>query len=218
MNNRSLVYCFGCLSSKVTLFLSLSLYCRDVLCQGTVTLSNIGAAGGITNSLTGQRAEAGTTFSVALYFAPDGITDESQFVQLGASTSIIMFRGETGLFDGGIRTAPIQPPGSWAMFLVRAWETSYGTTYETAVGNRLLQNGRLALAGQSGIMRVNTGDPTIPEPDLPASLVGTDSIGVVGVPLRNGFVLSVVPEPSTWTLLAIGGVSLVWAMRRQRSK
>src|SRR5713101_348210 len=71
--------------------LLMSLFCaygHSAYGQGTVVFSNVGAPSAITNGLTGQRAEAGTTFSVALYFAPDGVTDPSRFSQLGASAYV----------------------------------------------------------------------------------------------------------------------------------
>src|SRR5713101_4963243 len=88
------------------------------------------------------------------------------------------------------------------MFEVRAWETSFGSTIEEAVANPNPQGGRLALAGESGIMSVLTGDPTLAEPTPPTSLVQDDArvVPVVGPGLRDGFVLDVVPEPSPLVL------------------
>src|SRR5216683_354210 len=161
--------------------------------QGTVIFSNIGAPGAIANGLTGQRAEVGTTFSVALYFAQDGIIDQGQFVQIGSSIHINI---AAGYFYGGTYTAPTLWPGGFGMFQVRVWETSFGSTYEQAAANPAPQNGRLALAGESGMLRVNTGDPTIPDPQAASPLVGTTYVlSAVGARLDDGFVLNVVPEP-----------------------
>jgi hypothetical protein len=193
--------------------------------QGTVYFSNQLIPPGIVNSLTGERAEAGTTFSVALYFASDGMIDESEFLQLGPSVNIGVFGGmvhpeAAGYFFGGIRTAPVFP-STFGMFQVRAWETSFGSTFEEAVGNPNPQSGRLALVGQSGIMRVLMGNSTIPEPIPPTSLVSADPfkvMAVVGAPLRDGFVLTVVPEPSAALLLLFGLPLLIFLQRGHRRR
>jgi hypothetical protein len=100
------------------------------------------------------------------------------------------------------------------MFQVRVWETSFGPTYEQAVANAAPQNGRLALAGESGIMRVGTGNPTLTEPTPPATLVGWPA--VAGSPLRDGFVLNVVPEPDSLLILLLALPLLVFGNRRHR--
>ena len=198
-------------ASKLLAFCASCLAGLTVFGQGTVLFSNLGAPGYVINSLTGQRAESGTTFTVALYFAPNGVTDESKFTQVGDSVNMGVDGGVphsqlAGRFIGGTVTAPIWPPGGFGMFQVRAWETMFGPTYEHAVANTNPQNGRLALAGESGIMRVDTGDPTLPEPGLPTALaLPSDQVAaVVGAPLSDGFLLTVVPEPGSILLLVFG--------------
>src|SRR6266446_3360799 len=100
--------------------------------QGTVVFSNGGAPGPIMNGLTGLRAEVGTTFSVGLYFAQDGVTDAAQLVQIGSAIHINFL---PGYFYGGEYTEPVVPAGGYGMFQVRVWETSFGSTYEQAVAN-----------------------------------------------------------------------------------
>ena len=181
--------------------------------QGTVIFSNFGAPGAVTDGLSGLPAEVGTTFSVGLYFAQDGITDPSQFLQIGPAIHIMF---SPGYFYGGTYTAPTSQPGGFGMFQVRVWETSFGSTYEQAAANPAPQNGRLALAGESGMLRVNTGDPTIPDPQAASPLVGTTYVlSAVGARLDDGFVLNVVPEPSAAFLLLLG-LPLV-LLRRGRS-
>src|SRR5712692_3078843 len=115
--------------------------------QGSVVFSNAGVPGAITNSLTGQRAEAGTTFSVALYFAPYPFPDpgnaippdQSAFAPVAATDHLVA----PGVFAAGTVIAPVQPPGYFGWFQVRAWEKSFGSTYEQAVANASPQNGRL---------------------------------------------------------------------------
>ncbi len=198
------------IASILFLVVSLAVPAR-CLSQGTVVFSNGCAPGAITNGLTGLRAEVGTTFSVGLYFAQDGVTDAAQLVQVGAAIHINV---SPGYFDAGVYTAPTRPPGSFGMFQVRVWETSFGSTYEQAVANRIPQSGRLALAGESGIMRVHTGDPTA-DPPIPPSLLWIFP-AVVGAPLKDGFILNVVPEPGSFLLLWFGVASL--ALHRRRSR
>ena len=87
------------------------------------------------------------------------------------------------------------------MFQVRAWETRFGSSYEEALANSNPQNGRLALAGESGILRVWTSYPFADPPIPAAQLVGWPA--VVGAPLGDGFVLNVVPEPGLKLLMLL---------------
>jgi hypothetical protein len=176
--------------------------------QGRVYFSNFTAANLVTNGLTGRPVPVGTTFKVALYFAPDGVIDEAEFIQLGASVG---FGPEPGYFNGGSLEVPGVTGGDYAMFQVRAWESAFGATYEEAVSNPNPQGGRLALAGQTGIMRVQPGFGTQPA----APLVGGNVEAVVGAPLRDGFILTVVPEPTPTLLCLMGMAGLaVYAWRR----
>jgi hypothetical protein len=182
-----------------------------LLAQGTVNFSNIGGPG-VTNCLTGQAAEAGTTFNVQLYWAPNGPQpDEGALMPLGAKAGLIA----AGLFSAGVRTAPVTPPGTLAWFQVRAWETGYGTSYEEAASNPVqVVPGRLALLGKSNIFRVNTSDPTLvclPEgPELPANLVAA---GLSAIYLSAG---EPCPEPSAWGLAFLGAG--VWLLLRFRTR
>src|SRR5438876_4454171 len=103
--------------------------------QGTVNFSNVGLNAPIgtpcaPNGFT--PAPAGTTFSVALYFAPPDPANPfvqpnaSAMTQLGASAFLVA----PGIYDAGTRTADVSPPGSMGWFQVRGWETVYGSTYE----------------------------------------------------------------------------------------
>jgi len=177
----------------------------NIFAQGTVNFANIGG-GGVTNSLTGARAATGSTFVVQLYYLPDAGTPpatDAAFMPLGAMTA---FGPTPGLFSGGIRTAPVTPPGAFAYFQVRSWETAFGTSFEEASAKGAI-GGRLALVGKSNIIRVDTSDPTLIPPENAANLVAAGLQGFVLVP--------VVPEPSVIGLGLLGAGALLMLRRRK---
>jgi hypothetical protein len=177
--------------------------------QGTVAFISYRTAGGITNGLTGELVPRGTRFLVSLYFAQDGAVDEAQFTPLGAPIGIFPV---PGYFNRAVRTAPTLVYSGYGMFQVRVWESAFGLTYEDAVANPIPQNGRLALAGRSGTIRVETGDPRSGlEP--PGALVGSPTI--VGRRLEDGIPLTVVPEPRAVWLLSAGILMLGLRARRR---
>jgi hypothetical protein len=90
------------------------------------------------------------------------------------------------------------PGGSFAWMQVRAWDTRLGQTYEAvaALG--------IGGYGESALLYIMGGNP-LSLPTSPAPLVGLESFS-----LRP-----VVPEPSTWGLLALGGLAVGWALRRR---
>jgi hypothetical protein len=111
-----------------------------------------------TNSYNiGDKAPAGTTFSVALYFAPYDAANPvppspSIFTQVGASA----FLAAAGVYSAGTRTANITPPGYFGWFQVKAWDTACGSTYEEASAN----HGEF-ISGISSTILIRTGDPTM---------------------------------------------------------
>ena len=186
------------------------LACWQTHGQGTVNFSNIGIGADVVDQTTGTNAIAGTTFSVALYCAPDGVMpNDSEMTHVGAAGFIVGTVGTpSGLYSAGTRTAPLQPPGAFGWFQVRAWETIFGTTYEEALlANVNVSLGRRALAGVSSIVRIDTSDPTQGPPEFPASIKGI-----------SGIVLTVVPEPSlvSLALLGTGVILLATASRKNR--
>jgi hypothetical protein len=142
-----------------------------VQAQGTVTFAN-NSASAVSNTLTMTRVAAGTTFSAALYYAPDGVADEALFQRI-ATTNFF----QPGVFYGGTRTTPpTTPPGEWAMFQVRVFETAYGSSYEQVLSCPSLVGGRCGLVGKSIVVRVKTGNPQALPPTTPGSLVGTNGL------------------------------------------
>ena len=91
--------------------------------------------------------------------------------------------------------------GDWAYLQMRAWEASLGGSYEDVMARGL------GGYGESPIFYAQGGDPTAPLPTLPRPLIGLEYFS-----LR-----AVVPEPSAWALLLLGGgLVLGWRVRPGR--
>ena len=181
-----------------SVFASFSLFA-----QGTVNFQNNNGSA-VTESLSGNKIVAGSTYNAALYWAVDGTVDQSLFVQIGATAAI---QPLDGLIAAGSRTTPNgTAPGANAMFQVRVWEAAYGNSYEAVLANQTTQNGRLGLAGKSNLVRVATGSPGGQPPTPPGSLL------TAGL---QGFSLDVVPEPSIMGLGMLGAGAL-FALRRRK--
>jgi len=176
----------------------------NIFAQGTVNFANNNTAALVTNSLTGARSVVGSTFVAQLYYYwPDlgagVLPEDGQMIPLGAVAS---FGPVPGLYSGGTRTAPVTPPGSFAYFQVRAWETAFGTSYEEALAHQAT-GGRFALTGKSNIIRVDTSDPSLP----PTSLLGVGGL--------SGITLTIIPEPSVVGLGLLGAGALLLLRRRK---
>ena len=191
---------------KVRVSLGILLGTVSLFGQGSVNFSNSGGTDAqkvYVDSLTGALVPAGTEYTVALYYANDGVTDEDLFVQVGSTGNFVGTPGTpSGVFDAGARFMPIVPAGGFAMFQVRAWSTSGGSTWDEAFAQASQGDPSIKL-GKSNVFRVDTADPTLGE--SPASiLTGT----------FQGF--AVVPEPSSFALGVLGGAIMCLAWRRTR--
>lgn len=189
----------------------------NLFAQGTVIVQN-DATTLIRNILTGASALAGTTFRVALYWAPEGVTDPGQFRLVPTPVNIAPVAGR---YSAGTRLVPADdplttvkegiPPGGMAMLQVRAWEAAFALvggadSYEAAFNapyNDTL--GRRALVGASNMFLADTADPAVPT-DTPRAIT---AMGL------QGFTLTVVPEPSAVGLGLIGIGALLLLRRRK---
>lgn len=146
---------------------------------------------------------AGAQYSAELWGAatPDSLTPLVD-INRGLTRVIVPFT-ENGYFFSTTAYLSVLavPPAGFAWLQVRAWDARLGATYEEVAG--------LAIGGygESPLFYAQGGDPTRLPPDSPGALIGLQSFS-----LRP-----VVPEPSTWALLALGGTGL-WALRRYRQR
>lgn len=153
------------------------------------------SAAAVWNVAAGTATPKGATGGLKgqLYYTS---TDGGALAPLGAVANFSTL--SAGRFSFGALELPATPAGSDAWFQVRVWETKYGADYGSAL-NAGPQDGRLSIAGESGIFKVAAGSALQPA-QIAASL--------------QSFSVSVVPEPSTLALGALGLASLFLIRRR----
>jgi hypothetical protein len=125
----------------------------------------------ISNALTGGLIRSNEFIRAQLYFAPDGVTNETDFVPVASSTLV---GGPPGRYAGGSKVVPVAP-GTPILIQVKAYEFLYGSTYEEAEAAPAI-NGRRALIGKSAIARVIAGGG----PTNSSRAVGPFTVGVAG--------------------------------------
>ena len=129
-----------------------------------------------------------------------GITPESlvpAFKYESAGRLIVPFEVQ-GYFQDGQAQVPSLTGGGYSWLQLRAWDARLGSTYEEAAALDMGGYGESSLFYAQG---KDPGDML----GIPAPLIGLES-----------FSLRAVPEPATWTFLALGGAGVVWAARRKR--
>jgi hypothetical protein len=170
--------------------------CVGAFAQGTVNFNNSPAAVGGTGApifdVDGTTRLAGTAYLAQLFGGVDG----SSLAPYGATLTFRTGAG-AGFFNttgqDTSRAIATVAPGVAAVIEVRAWEAAGGTSYDAAVAGGFK-------AGKSTQITVVTGGAGSP-PSLPANLVGLTSF-------------SLVPEPSTYALLALGAAALFLRRRK----
>lgn len=172
--------------------------------QGSFALQNHNTYYGIDAPVFDAQGNplSGTNYLVELW---GGATSNSLVPALELSRGLIRWMvsfSNGGYFfsSAGFLSVPAAQAGgggfSWLQ--VRAWDARLGSSYEEVVARGL------GGYGESSLFYAQGNNPFAEPPMLPAPLIGLQSFS-----LR-----AVVPEPSTWTLLALGGIGLGWASRR----
>lgn len=148
-------------------------------------------------------ALSGGTYVAELLYAPDGgSTDADAFgasaIRVGGTATFAT--PTAGVFNGGGRTiTQITPAGGFGLFQVRVWNSQAGATYDAHKAN----SSTAFELGYSGVIRVDTADPTTTPPGTPAALGMTT------------FNLRPVPEPSVIGLGLLGAGALLMLRRRK---
>src|SRR5688572_8474779 len=157
--------------------------------QGTVNFANAGAtfSAPITD-VDGTTRLAGSRYMAELLAG----TSASSLAPVGSATPLLS-GGGAGFVNGGVVTIATVAPGATAFFQVRAWDTTRGNTYALAQAAG-------AGYGFSNIFSGPTGGVGTP-PSSPTSLAGLQAF-------------SLVPEPSTYALLALGGAAMFFRRRK----
>ena len=118
----------------------------------------------VTNGLTGLPAATTNSIKVALYYGPDGVTDEST---LALSTNgVLVGNAGPGRYNGLTRTMTPYSVNNYITIQVRAFESTYGSDYDAAYSAPPM-NGRRAMVGKSPLARVllttSSPGPTVPK-------------------------------------------------------
>lgn len=183
---------------KKLIALAITLAASAAYGQGTVNLSNnVGAKIFPIFAPDGTTILSGANYSIGVYKA--GTTD-----LLGTG---IVNASATGRFNAGTGAAiPGVAAGAKASLVVRAWDNRTGASWDTAT-----------IKGESAAFSTGTlgGDPDGDGPLLPITPIGMVVEGVGGF---TSFSLSggttVIPEPTTIALGAIGAAALLIRRRK----
>jgi len=182
--------------------ISINLMPAIVLAQSTFRFENFNAYAGIDAPVfdaAGNRL-AGTDYAAELWggAASDSLSPTLEFFSGQRNIQPFATGLAAGYFTSTKSMAVWQVFGGQSAWLqVRAWDTRLGSTYEA------VQVLGLGGFGESQPFYAQGGNPLADPPDIPKPLVGLQSFS-----LRE-----VVPEPSTWALLTLGGATLCWLSR-----
>jgi PEP-CTERM motif len=174
------------------------------LAQTSFRLQNFYSVYGIDAAVfdaQGARLE-GTDFRAELY---GGATADSLTPALTCEFSqrliLPFFTGPSAGYFQSVEPVCVHAvaPRAYAWLQVRAWDARLGATYEdvAALG--------IGSYGESPLFYAQGHDPFREPPEPAAPLIGLQS-----------FSLRPIPEPSTWALLLLSGLSIAFVMRRRR--
>lgn len=164
--------------------------------------------------------EAFPTIRIALYWGPAGST-ANQLLQIsptgiasGTTNGIITISSlRAGCYVGGMRPYVTgEAPGS-CVFQVRAWDSTYGATWEDFCGNSIASS-HGAVWGASGLI-TSINSTSVPYPPLSVPCSDYSSIGTITLTGSSSELGSFVPEPGTFALAGLA-IGVVWFARRAK--
>lgn len=207
---------------------ALAMISFGTLAQGTVNFATAGASfngavnAPLTNYITGQKV-SGTDFRAQLFYNdPASVADDAIDPRTGDPLLTAVLGGGldpvgsgiayflTGLqagyittaSGGGTRVLPGIAGGDDATVQIRAWSTSLGSDWNTAL-NTWLGGGTGGLIAQTKVFTIPAGNPPLV---VPSALTGAN----------DGWFP--VPEPSTVALGVLGGFSTLLLLLRRGKK
>jgi len=192
--------------------------------QGTVYLNNVSPDFAYVGSGTTTKASAANSANIrfALYWGATGST-YSQLVQIsstgvatGTTAGIVsispvvagLYGNSTTTYLTGAETAP----GGSGVFQVRAWDSTFGSTWEAFVNNSLAVGANFGL---TTVMNITTGNPAGTPPTQPTKTPGSTAGGTINLLTYDGS-LATVPEPATYAM-GMMGLGLAWLIRRRQA-
>jgi hypothetical protein len=189
----------------IGLFITISVDALGQGGSGTFEFSNAGT--GNTNHIyVGEylgpvKPQEGDSYRIAIFWGPEGTTDENALVQVGAAIGFLAGPAGAGQFDGDDRLIfdpSASMDGPVLTFQARAWDISTGATWAEAAANPM------GMFGKGPVFQMKTKDPfNLSEPFPP-------QIG--SAPGWRGF--AIVPEPSVWGLGLVAVAGLLLFRRR----
>lgn len=155
--------------------------------QGFVNF-NTRVTGGIDAPINFNGAGPGPSYSAALF-----LVNGNTYTVVPESVTTFRSGAGAAYISGKVAAVPGVPAGTAAQFVIRAWDTAAGS-YDAAAASTTFA------FGQSTQFSVTpTAPPAFPA-DLPASV--------------TGFNLTIVPEPTTLALGALGAAVLLFRRRK----
>ncbi len=189
-------------TNSIILAFAIGFFASDAISQSTFRLENYNSFSGIDAPVLDAEGNrlAGVGYAVELW---GGAASNSLSPTLDFNTGQRVFLAfGTGLSAGYFTsinpmTVYEVPSGQLAWLQVRAWNTSFGSTYEqvSALG--------IGGYGESLLLHISGGNPNGAPPTSPNPLIGLES-----------FSLRPVPEPAVWQLSLVGLGALLWFRRK----
>ena len=164
--------------------------------QGTVNFCNLNPSAGLNAPMFGGD---GVTKLSGPGFTAELVAGTSPSLMWEVAQTGFLTGAGAGYFQGGVVTLPMIVPGETAFLQVRVFATSYGSF---AAAQTVIKNDTW---GMSSVFSVVTGGAGTP-PSTPAALTGL-----------TGFSLVMLPEPSAFSLSALG-LALLLLLRAKKGR